>query len=158
MRIRLFLAALLLSSLVGFEVPQPVVIPDGAWGVLQVPAMEISMPLYTGPDQLIIDAENSALVRRWGDGILIADHAGSKHHGAEWRVNDMQVGGACFVISHDETRAYRCTAILLGENTGTAYEYRGRTVTPDKYDVICISCGRGKETFIAYLDFDGIIP
>lgn len=160
MRIRLFLAALLLSSLVGFEIPRPVVIPDGSFGVLQVPAMEIDLPLYTsgGNDQAVVDREDCALIRRWGDGRLIADHSGSRHGDAVWNVNGMQVGGTVFLITRDEAAAFHCTAILQGENTGTAYAYDGREIWPKRGDILCVSCGRDGTTYIAILEYEGVIP
>ena len=160
MRIRLFLLAFLMASLVGFECPQPVVIPDGSYGVLQVPAMELDLPLYTsgGNDQTVVDRDDSALIRRWGEGLLIADHAGSRHGDARWYVNAMQVGGTVFLVTRDETAAYHCTAILQGENTGTAYAYGGREIWPKHDQILCVSCGRDNTTYIAILEYEGVIP
>ncbi len=152
---------LLLFSLAGFEIPRAAVIPDGAYGVFQCPAIEISAPLYTaqGNEQDVVDAENSALVRKWGNGLLICDHADSAHGDATWNVNRMQVGGAAFILTADRIQSYRCTAICLVENTGYGYTYHGRTITPGRSDLICLSCaGEDGKEYLAYYEHTGEMP
>lgn len=158
MRIRLLVFAALFSSLIGFEIPHAVTIPDGAYGVFQF--QSLNAPLYTtiGTDQATVDLDDCALIRKWGDGILIADHAGSEHGDEEWRVEDFQVGVTGFVITSTETRAYRCTAIYLGEYEPYGYTYDGTVIKPHTSDLICVSCGRKEEVYIAYLDYVGVLP
>lgn len=158
---RLILCIFLLYSLVGFEMPQRTVIPDGAYGVFQCPAIEIDAPLYTaqGNDQDVVDAEDSALIRKWGDGLLVCDHADSAHGDAHWNVNDMTVGGAAFLITRDGVRCYQCTAIFLVKNTGHGYVYDGREITPKRNDLICLSCAVADgEEYLAYYKDTGDIP
>ena len=158
MKTRLFIVAFLLSSLIGFEIPRPVTIPDGAFGVFQLG--DLCAPLYTtiGDDQATVDLEDCALIRKWGDGILIADHAGSKHGDSEWRVNEWDVGATAFVITPTETRAYHLVAILWGQNTGHAYSFNGTPIFPKRNDLICVSCGRDGTTYIAILEYEGELP
>lgn len=158
MRVRLLLVAALLSSLIGFEIPHATVIPDGAYGVFQF--QDLDAPLYTsyGTDQSVVDREDCALIRRWGDGILIADHAGSEHGDEEWRVEDFKVGVTGFIITPTETKAYRCTAIYLGEYEVYGYTYDGVVIKPHTSDLICVSCGRKDEVYIAYMDYVGTLP
>ena len=63
-------------------IPRKVEIPDGAYGVWQIPELNIMIPLYLGSTKdktmVIIDAENSASIRRFGAGRIIEDHAESK--------------------------------------------------------------------------------
>ena len=154
MKTRLFVIAFLLSSLIGFEVPKPVTIPDGAYGVFQC---YLDMPLYTD-GQNAVDREDSALIRKWHDGLLIADHAGSVHGEDRWYVTDLALGEAVFLITPTVTRAYSVTAVYMGEYSKTDYLYHGEPVRPDTNDIICISCGRKDTVFIAYLDYKGELP
>ena len=158
MKTRLFLVALLLSSLVGFEVPHPTTIPDGAYGVFQIEDMDV--PLFTsiGSDQATVDLEDCALIRKWGNGLLIADHAGSKHGDEEWRVNEWTVGTTAFIITPTETRAYHLVAVLWGQYGATTYTFDGSPVYPHRNDLMCVSCGRDNSVFIAILEYEGVIP
>lgn len=158
MKTRLFVLALLMSSLIGFEVPRPVTIPDGAYGVLQVG--ELSAPLYTklGTDQATVDREDCALIRKWGNGTLIADHAGSTHGNAEWRVNEWQLGMTAFVVTPTETKAYTVIALLYGQYGGTTYLFDNIPVYPHRNDLMCISCGRDQTVYIAILEYKGELP
>lgn len=160
MRVRLFLLAFLFT-LAGFEMPQRTVIPDGAYGVWQVPSVSVNAPLYTsqGDDQAVVDAEDSALIRKWGDGTLICDHANSQHGDAAWNVNEFTVGEAAFLIRYDTVESYRCTAIYLARDTGRSYTYEGREIWPKKHDVICVSCAAEPGTvYVAYYDHTGDVP
>lgn len=158
---RIVFITILLFSLVGFEMPQRTVIPDGAYGVFQCPAIEINVPLYMaqGNEQDVVDAEDSALIRKWGNGLAICDHADSVHGDAVWNVNEMRVGGSAFLITEDGVKCYMCTAIYMAENTGYSYVYRGQIIAPNKNDLICLSCASevGKE-YLAYYEYDGEIP
>ena len=158
MKTRLFIVALLLSSLIGFEVPHATVIPDGAYGVFQIESL--NAPLYTkiGSDQATVDLEDCALIRKWGNGLLIADHAGSRHGEQEWRVNEWTVGTTAFVITGDSTTAYSLVAILWGEIGATSYTFDGSPVFPHRGDLMCVSCGRDNSVFIAILERKGELP
>ena len=158
MKTRLFIVALLLSSLIGFEVPHPVTIPDGAYGVFQIEDLDV--PLYTsiGDDQATVDLEDCALIRRWGNGTLIADHAGSTHGEQEWRVNEWTVGTTAFIVTPTETKAYHLVAILWGQYGATTYQFDGSPIYPHRNDLMCVSCGRDNTVFIAILEYGGIIP
>lgn len=145
MKIKLFVLTALLGSLLGFEIPHTTVIPDNAYGVWQVPALEIDVPLYTsthGNGQDVVDREGAALVRGWGKGKAICDHADSQHGDSYWNVNQMQVGGSAFLITADGTLWYRCDMICRVKNTGTGYicTPTGHTVHVQQDDVICLSC------------------
>lgn len=55
----------------------------GSKGLLEIQDLGIKVPLYdtsVGPAQTIVDAENSAVYLRWGNGqIAIADHANQQN-------------------------------------------------------------------------------
>lgn len=105
----------------------------------------------------MIDAEDSALIRQWGRGYLIADHAGSLHNGVRWYANDLKVGSTAFLTTESEIRAYKCVAILKGENTGYSYTFEGREVWAKENDIVCASCGRKNEVYLGYFDYTGTI-
>ena len=164
MRIKLFILAAVLSSLIGFEIPHTTVIPDNAYGIFQVPALEIDVPLYTSTTetgQEVVDREDAALIRGWGKGKAICDHADSQHGKAYWNVNEMQVGGSAFLITQDETLWYRCDMIARVKNTGTGYicTATGHSVTAQRDDVICLSCTDDDgEEWLAYYTYMGVFP
>ena len=141
---RQLLIIALLFSLAGYEVPQPYVIPDGAYGVFQCTALEttITVPLYTaaGVGQEVVDAEDSALIRKYGQGKEICDHADSIIGDGVWNVNDMQVGSTAFLITPKSTIHYQCTAIYLCKQRKYDFTYNGKVIQPTKNDLVCISC------------------
>lgn len=125
-----------------YEIPQTVEIPEGAYGVLQIPCIGTNSPLYEGRDfQSIIDDENSALIRRYKRGWYIGDHAGSEVGGGFWYVEDITVGSAAFIIRDGEpTKAYLCTSVYFLHQNGWDYAYHGTTVNPTRDGFICVSC------------------
>lgn len=153
---------LLAVSLAAFAVPQAAVVPDGAYGVWQVPSIGTSTPVYeseTRTGQEVVDEENAALIRERGKGWLVADHADSEVDGGIWNVNEMRVGEPAFLITEDVTYCYECIAICIVRNNGYEYSFMGIAIRPDKDDVICVSCAleAGYE-YLAYYDYKGEIP
>lgn len=153
---------LLAVSLAAFAVPQAATIPDGAYGVWQVPSIGTSTPVYeseTRTGQEVVDKENAALIRERGKGWLVADHADSEVDGGIWNVNEMRVGEPAFLITEDVTYCYECIAICIVRNNGYEHSFMGIAIRPDKDDVICVSCAleAGYE-YLAYYDYKGEIP
>lgn len=153
---------LLAVSLAAFAVPQAATIPDGAYGVWQVPSIGTSTPVYesdTRTGQEVVDKENAALIRERGKGWLVADHADSEVDGGIWNVNEMRVGEPAFLITEDVTYCYECIAICIVRNNGYEYSFMDIAIRPDKDDVICLSCAleAGYE-YLAYYDYKGKIP
>ena len=143
------LAALLLAATAyalpeSYEIPMICEIPEGAYGVWQVPCLGTRSPLYTsaGVGQDVVDAEKSALIRRFGKGYAIHDHAGSElGAGHFWNVEDMQVGCAGFLCREGRPEiCYECTAIFLAQRNGSAYKCRGAKITLKSSEIMCLSC------------------
>lgn len=124
-----------------YEIPHNVDIPDGAYGVLEIPSIGVDAPLYEGRDfQRVIDDDNSALIRRYKRGWYIGDHAGSEV-GGYWYVEDIRVGSAAFIIRADQpTQAYLCTSVYFCHQNGWDYAYHGSTVNPTANGFIAVSC------------------
>lgn len=141
MKRQLLIIAMLLS-IAGYEVPQPYVIPDGAYGVFQCADLDVTVPLYTayGVGQEVVDAEDSALIRKYGQGMEIADHADSIIGDGVWNVNDMRVGSTVFLITPKATKHYQCTAIYLCKQRKNDFTYNGKVIQPAKGDLVCVSC------------------
>lgn len=125
-----------------YEIPHKVDIPEGAYGVLQIPSIGVDAPLYEGRDfQSIIDDENSALIRRYKRGYYIGDHAGSEVGGGFWYVEDIRVGSGAFIVRDGEpTQAYLCTSVYFCHQNGWNWAYHGTNVNPTANGFICASC------------------
>ena len=143
-------------------IPQPTEIPDGAVGVWQVPALGTSTPLYTSPGvgQDVVDQEDAGLIRSFGRGRLILDHADSRIPGGIWNVNGMTVGAPAFLIQKDRTLWYTCTAIWRAKQTAYAYWYNGAQIClQHSKDIMCASCTPTPgEVYLAYYAYEGEMP
>jgi len=141
-----------------YEIPQAVEIPEAAYGVFQVPCIGTSSPLYEGW-QSVIDAEDSALILKYGRGWLIADHAYSEVGGL-WCVQNMQVGCGAFLIREGKPElCYGCTAIYLCRQDGNGFTYNGRSINPTKDGIICISCAEEDGyVYLAAFEYIGEMP
>ena len=167
---RHFITALLAAltavqfSMLDATIPWDVEIPEGAYAVWECPALGTATPIYKveGTGQSVIDKENSAAIRAWGEGRLIGDHAGSVVDGGEWWVNEMVVGGHCYLVREDKpTKDYICTAIWLCDDTGYTYLYNGKSIRAAKDDIICACCASEKahdKVYLAYYDYIGEMP
>ena len=148
---------ILAMSLAAFAVPQAATIPDGAYGVWQVPSIETNSPVYAGTvqnGQAIIDEENSALILDYGKGKAILDHAYSEVAGGTWDVSEMKVGEPGFLITEDGTYIYQCVGICLAKQSSNKYHFAGVTIYPEKDDIVCISCAEDDGwVYLAYYKF-----
>ena len=143
-------------------IPQPAEIPEDAVGVWQVPALGTSSPLYygTGNGQDTVDRENAALIRSYGRGRVILDHADSRIQGGIWNVNGMTVGAPAFLIQRDRTRWYTCTAIWKAKQTAYAYWFNNAQIYPlHSADILCASCTpEPGMVYLAYYSYEGEMP
>lgn len=90
--------------------------------------------------QAIVDTENLALYERYGKGHEIGDHVGSVHDDAVWDMSLVSVGDIGILYTEDGAEYYECIAIYKVRNTGRAYLHRGKPITVDRHDIICLSC------------------
>ena len=160
----LFLWAAYLDGVVAFA-DYGVKIPDGAYGVFRVVATDTDSPLYLthGVGQSIVDREDAACIRSWGeDGYAIFDHQGSEVGGGIWRVNEMAVGGSAFLFRADKpTKEYICTAIYLANSDGYRFiaDVDKRNIKPKANDIICVSCAWEDDlNYVAYYKLVGELP
>lgn len=159
---RLF-AMFILISLVGFEIPHTVDIPDGAYGAWQCPALGTSSLLYEGNStewQSIVDEDNSALWMNYNGIHVIADHAGSEVGGGIWNVNDMSVGGLAFLIEKEATYEYRCYLIAEADHDGYCWKINNQPIRPYRAtDIMCESCAaEDGKVYVAFYSYVGELP
>ena len=139
---RIITLALLLASLIGFEIPHETTIPDGAVGVWECPSIGTTTPLYwteaTGQD--IVDREDSAAFRWYGKGRAVLDHADSRCGDGRWNINEIEVGSMAYLITEDATEQYRCTLVCLADVQGWSWVYDGHPIRIHSDEIICACC------------------
>lgn len=96
-----------------FAIPQKCEIPEGAYGVWQIPELNVIIPLYEGNNataQKIIDKENSACIEKFGVGRIIEDHADSKSNKdkGSWELWRVHPDDAAFLVTKNGTISYTC--------------------------------------------------
>ena len=139
-------------------VPSPVQIPNGAYGVWQVTSISTSTPLYRSTEKEVIDAENSAIYRRYGVGWLICDHAGSEVGSGIWHCEDISVGDSAFLVTGTETTEYYCYLVEEVDFTPQCYLLDGTAQYPHRSsDIICASCStKPKVEYLAFFKYVGV--
>ena len=152
---------LLLFSLVGFEVPHNVTIPDNAVGVWECPSINTTTPLYwaEGTGQSIVDRGNSAAYRWYSNGKAILDHQGSEAGGGHWDVNLIDVGSSAFLILPGKTEQYECVLVCRAEVSGSVWIYNGHTVRLNAGEIVCACCADTEaKNYLAIFEFVGVMP
>ena len=89
--------------------------------------------------QAIVDTEDLALYQRYGKGHMIGDHVGSIIGDAVWDMSLVSVGDIGILYTEDGTEYYECIAVYKVRNNGR-YWHRGKPITVDRHDIICLSC------------------
>lgn len=153
----ILLTSMLITSKLYLDpfMPLEVEIPDGAAGVWQVPILSINLPLYEATPirwQETVDRDDCALIMPFGAGRQICDHADSKVGSGVWRVDEMRIDCAAYLITQDGIAKYKCYQIVRANNTGYAYLVDGIVIYPHcASDILCASCaiGDGSEVYVA---------
>lgn len=105
--------------------------------------------------QAIVDTEDLALYQRYGKGHMIGDHVGSVIGDAVWDMSLVNVGDIGILYTESGAEYYECIAVYKVRNTGRAYLHRGKAITVDRHDIICLSCVPYEDGWevCAYFDF-----
>ena len=105
--------------------------------------------------QAIVDTEDLALYERYGNGHAIGDHVGSVIGDAVWDMSLVTVGDIGILYTESGAEYYECIAVMKVRNTGKAYLHRGKPITVDRHDIICLSCVEGEDGWevCAYFDY-----
>ena len=125
-----------------------------------IPSLGTTSPLkecngYVCQKQAIIDTEELALYCRYGKGHEIGDHVGSVIGDAVWDMSLVSVGDIGILYTEQGAEYYECIAVYKVRNTGRAYLHRGKPITVDRHDIICLSCVEGEDGWevCAYFDY-----
>jgi len=148
-----------------FAIPRKCEIPAGAYGVWQIPELDIMIPLYKGSSksktQEIIDKENSASIRPWGCGRIIEDHADSTAGRGKWQIGKVLPDMLGFLILPDKTEQYVCNRVLRAKRFNTCFTCDGIGVYPRlTTDILCVCCAKddATEVYIAAFKYEGTMP
>lgn len=122
-------------------------IPDNACGLIVVPCINVTMPLFEAEindhehRQAIIDDEESALYCNWGNAYKIIDHVGSNGAGNtdEWYIQKIFSGAYAYLYTNGRKYVYECYMTGKTEYDGNEY-INGRLVTPCSSLDIMLSC------------------
>ena len=153
-------------SMAVFAIPRKCEIPKRAYGVWQVPDLNIMIPVYSANErnaQKIIDDEQSATLRKWGVGRIIEDHLESlsMNHKGIWNVGDFTPDMAAFLVTDKITYCYTAKFACRAVRQTTCYMLDGIPQWP-RYstDIFCVSCtdGTGKDVYLASFKYTGKIP
>lgn len=93
-------------------------IPPGAYGVFSIPLIDVSIPMYCGDPQTVVDAPNSAWYGLYDKGAAILDHYGQDGLTlTKTRIND-----GLWIYYADGNWIYaKCITVTKGENHGNYY-------------------------------------
>lgn len=148
-----------------FVIPRKCDIPDGAYGVWQIPDLNIVIPLYKGSTQSktqeIIDMDNSASIRKFGAGRIIEDHANSKAGSGKWKIGRVTPDTVAFLVMPDKTERYVCNRVLRAYRHPTCFTCDGVGVYPrSATDILCVCCATNDatEVYIAAFKYKGKMP
>jgi len=148
-----------------FAIPRKCTIPEGAYGMLQIPEHNIMIPLYVGNNataQKIVDAENSASFHKFYLGHVIADHAQSKSSYAKgiWDVREFHPDDVAFIVKEKEVLQYTCLYVAHVYVNRSSYICNGQSVYPKQGDIMMVSCvnASGTENYLGYFKYTGKIP
>ena len=155
-------------DLAQFAVPQKCEVPEGAYGVWQIPDLNIMMPVYktnsSNTVQAVIDKEESACMYPYGCGKIIADHADSKYHKSKgkWQIGKVRPDYVAFFVKADgKTDRYVCNQVARVDVHRHGYTLDGQGIYPHSAtDIICICCAnsKGTENYWAVFKYKGKMP
>lgn len=148
-------------------IPRKCEIPDDAYGVFQIPELNVIIPVYKAygapAQQAMVDKENAALIMKWGVGHVIADHAGSKSNNGKgiWNIEELRLDDVAFMVQKKETTCYRCNQLLRVYALSNCYKCDGQVIYPKQAtDIFCVCCAdaKGTENYMAIFKQTGKIP
>ena len=148
-----------------FVIPRKCEIPKGAYGVWQIPELNITIPVYAAQNraqaQAQVDKDNSASIYKHGVGRVIADHAESKAGKGIWDVGQFRPDMVGFLVTSKVTYRYVCNQVCRVNVHPTCYTLDGVGVYPKRStDIMCASCAnaKGTENYLAIFKYKGDLP
>lgn len=150
-----------------FSIPRSVDIPVGAYGVWQIPALDIAIPVYQTSHktqtQAVVDCETSASIRKWGAGRIIEDHLDSVGLDGKgvWNVSEFKPDTAAFLVTQTVTYCYRSVLVCRCDRQSNCITLDGRPLWPMRQtNIVCVSCAdsEGDELYYAEFKLTGSVP
>ena len=148
-----------------FVIPQQCRIPKNAYGIWQIPELNIIIPLYEKKNktaQQIIDEELCALILPFGKGRIILDHSGSNGLGeGYWDIGMVHPDMIAFLTTNKNTIQYQCNAVYKVQCKGSQYFHENRFIYPvSSLDIACNCCVGTNvlENYMAMFKYKGIFP
>ena len=148
-----------------FIIPRKCDIPNGAYGVWQIPELDIVIPLYQGvgakKTQDIVDKENSASIRKFGVGRIIEDHADSKAGRGLWQIGKVTPDMVGFLVLPNRTEWYACNRVLRAKRYSSCFTCDGVGIYPrSATDILCVCCANidATEVYIAAFKYKDKMP
>ena len=149
-----------------FAIPQKCEIPEGAYGVWQIPELNVVIPVYESNKltaQKNVDKENSAAIYKFGVGRVIADHADSKSNNGRgiWELQKVHPDDLAFMVTKSGTIAYKCIQVCRVKVHPGGYTLDGTGIYPRLYtDIFCAGCANasGTENYLAVFKQTGKLP
>lgn len=132
-----------MNSLDKFAFPPRVTVPENAYGVLTIPDLKITLPLYqdNGKGQLNIDRENAGNLNCYGRNWLIEDHAGSTVGAGVWDMKNVKIGMLAFLHTRTKVYKYRSYQITEVENKKYYFARYGKMIQAlSSKDILSTSC------------------
>ena len=132
-----------MNTLEKFAFPPRVTVPENAYGVLTIPDLKITLPLYQdqGKGQLNIDRESAGNLNTYGRNWLIEDHAGSKDGEGVWDMCNVKIGMTAFLHTLTKIYKYRCYQMTEVENRKYYFAHNGKMVQAlSSKDILTTSC------------------
>ena len=148
-----------------FVIPRKCEIPKGAYGVWQIPELNITIPVYAAQNraqaQAQVDKDNFASIYKHGVGRVIADHAESKAGKGIWNVGQFHPDMVGFLVTPKLTYQYTCIQVCRVNVHPTCYTLDGVGIYPKRStDIMCASCAnaKGTENYLAIFKYKGDMP
>lgn len=96
----------------------------GTAGRLEIPSVGVSVPLYSGMSQSIVDAKNSAAYFTYGCQKVIADH---NYQGFS-AIRNCKPGTTATIYTSKGQTVYKCVKVTTGKNTGEIVDAEGNNI------------------------------
>ena len=149
-----------------FAIEKKCEIPEGAYGVFQVPEHNIIIPLYKGNNatgQAIVDREYAADIEYFNGRWIIYDHAESVsiNNKGIWDVSEFKPDTVAFLTTPKETICYSSKCVCRAVRQNTCFQYDGKVIYPKSAtDLMTASCcdSTGKEVYLAIFKECSRIP
>lgn len=116
---------------------------DGSYiGTLEIPDLSISVRCYNSNKQDVVDADDSAVLFKYGDTYLCGDH-----YNQDFRnLPKVEVGTLAYLVTPEHTYKFICTEVTTGHNYQSSIvdsEYNDLYSNRNAGGITCYTCVSG---------------